>query len=158
MSVYVNNLVEEEPLSEALTGKLVEMVNFLLREYRLEHGEVGIILAGDGRLQQLNRSYRGIDSPTDVLSFGLIDPGELEQAMAQTPEQAGQQGELLVGDIYISLDRAKEQALEAGHHPHREIMLLAVHGMLHLLGYEHAGAKDKTAMRKKEEEILRQVE
>jgi probable rRNA maturation factor len=147
MSVTINNLVEGQPLPEELSARLMELARLLLKEHRLDHGEVGIILAGDGYLQQLNRNYRGLDKPTDVLAFGMIEPENLPQASRE-------QGEVLVGDVYISLERAREQALEAGHHLHREILILAAHGILHLLGFDHADEAGREKMQKKEAEIL----
>jgi probable rRNA maturation factor len=152
MSVTVTNLAGEQ-LPAQLTGQLTGMARLLLREYNLEHGEVGIILAGDALLQQLNRDYRAVDSPTDVLAFGMLEPAEPAQAARDAGER-----ELLVGDVYISLDRAGEQAREAGHHLHREILLLAAHGLLHLLGFDHSSEAAQAAMRQKEAEILGSVE
>ncbi len=152
MSVCLNNLVETRPLSGALTDGLTRAASLLLTEFGLEHGEMGIILADNAYLQQLNRTYRGLDEPTDVLSFALIEPAELEQArLAEAHE------ELLLGDVYISLERAEEQARESGRDPHREILLLAVHGILHLLGYDHADSSGQAAMQDKEAAVLSRI-
>ncbi len=152
MSVSINNLLLEKPISDQLRDKLIEATGLILQEYNLEQGDVGIILTDNATLHQLNRQYRGFDAPTDVLSFGMIEPGRLADA------SAGCEDELLVGDIYISLDQAEQQAREAGHPPHREILILAVHGLLHLIGYDHADEDGYDAMRQKEIQILNRLE
>ena len=91
-----------------------------------EFGAVTVVLADDGVLRELNRTYRKIDAPTDVLSFNLDD-----DLVAADPD------ELPLGDVYISLERARQQAAEAGRPLQAEIEHLAVHGVLHLIGYEH---------------------
>ena len=151
MSVHVNILAQEQPIPEELVEKLTGAAAILLKEYGLEHAEVGIILAGDSCLHELNRSYRRVDNPTDVLAFGFLEPEDLAREAEQKRE------DLVLGDVYISLDRAAAQSREAGHHLRREILLLAVHGLLHLLGFDHSAPAEREAMQKKEEEILRLV-
>ena len=103
------------------------------------------VLICDAKLiHELNRQYRHIDAPTDVLSFALNE-GEEEEL----PEE-----EKALGDIVINVDRAVEQAKEYGHSTEREMAYLAVHGFLHILGYDHYDPEEKKAMRKAEEEIL----
>lgn len=108
--------------------------------------EVGVVFADDAYIRELNRDYRGIDASTDVLSFAL-DEGE-EPAVQGGPEES------LLGDIVISLETAERQAAEFGHSLEREMAYLTVHGMLHLVGYDHEEEADKTAMRRQEEHIL----
>lgn len=109
--------------------------------------EVGVLLADDARLHELNRSYRGVDAPTDVLSFGDDGPA--------TPFVTGPAAPRYLGDIAISLDRVLAQAEEYGHSSARELAYLAAHGALHLLGYDHErGAEDAAAMREREEAAL----
>lgn len=110
------------------------------------HTEVGVVFADDAYIRELNRDYRGIDAATDVLSFAL-DEGE-EPAVLGGPE------ETLLGDIVISLETAERQAEEFGHSLEREVAYLAVHGMLHLVGYDHEEETAKDAMRREEERIL----
>jgi len=141
-----------DPPPQALQRKLAAAGRLLLAEHGLEHGEVAVVLADDAFLQDLNLRYRGIDAPTDVLSFPMLDAAEREKAGAEKP------GEIIVGDIYISLERAEEQAAAAGHSCERETLLLAIHGMLHLLGYDHDSEAAAAAMRQKEEEILHMVD
>jgi probable rRNA maturation factor len=103
--------------------------------------DMTVLLAGDSHLQELNREYLGIDAPTDVLSF---PSGELD------PET----GKKYLGDIIISVPRATQQAEAAGHTPEAETQLLVVHGVLHLLGHDHARVEDKTRMWQAQGEIL----
>lgn len=150
MNVIINCLVESMPVPEALAGSLTRAAEMLLGEYKLERGEVGIILADSDYLQNLNRTYRGQDQSTDVLAFGLADPEELNGATGDR--------EQVLGDIYISIERAAEQAREAGHALDQEILLLAVHGLLHLLGYDHGDETEGAVMREKEAAVLDQLQ
>ncbi len=104
-------------------------------------GEITILLTDDAQLHQLNRDYLGIDSPTDVLSF---------PASETDPET----GARYLGDIIISIPRAESQARAAGHPLEAEVQLLVVHGVLHLLGHDHAHAEEKSKMWKAQGEIL----
>lgn len=112
----------------------------------LGEAEVSLILVDDQRIHRLNLEYRGVDRPTDVLSFAL------QEEMEEEPETEFEDG--MLGDIVISVERAREQAEEYGHSFEREIIYLAVHGTLHLLGYDHEEESDKQEMRSKEEEIM----
>ena len=103
---------------------------------------MSVLLAGDARVRTLNRLYRGKDSPTDVLAFPM---GEGEFADIQ-PE--------LLGDIVISVDRAQVQSARAGQSLMQELKLLAVHGTLHLLGYEDETAAGRARMRRRERKYL----
>jgi probable rRNA maturation factor len=99
-----------------------------------------VTLTGDEQLREYNRRYRGLDEPTDVLAFAARE--EPTDPRFQAP--AGTQDWL--GDIVISLPRAREQAREAGHPINDEVRLLAVHGLLHLRGYDHAEPSEEVAM------------
>ena len=106
--------------------------------------ELSIILTNDARLHELNLNYLGVDAPTDVLSF---------PASETDPET----GAPYIGDILISVPRARAQAEAAGHPLESEVQLLVVHGVLHLLGHDHAEAKEKDRMWKAQAEILAQL-
>ncbi len=109
--------------------------------------EVSLLLTDDARLQELNRSYRGLDEPTDVLSFA--DDGD------SSPFIAHPEAPVYLGDIAISFERVLAQAAEYGHSPARELAYLAAHGTLHLLGYDHErGPEDAAAMRLREEAAM----
>ena len=99
-------------------------------------------------IRQLNREYRGVDSVTDVLSFPQFDSEEELQDWDMDGE------ELMIGDVVICTDRAKEQAEEFGHSYERELIYLFVHSLFHLFGYDHMEEEDKKVMRAKEEKVM----
>lgn len=111
--------------------------------------EISVTFVDDEAMTELNREHRGQNKPTDVLSFSQLEGEEL----AALPEGAP----LLLGDIVISLERCQAQAMEYGHSFGRELGFLAVHGMLHLLGYDHATPEEEAVMMAKTEEILDEV-
>ena len=117
---------------------------------RGEQEEVDITIVTDEEIHTLNRDYRNVDRATDVLSFALDEDGG-------EPELVGGPEVHLLGDIIISAETAARQAEEFGHGLEREIVYLAVHGLLHLLGYDHMQEEDKAIMRAKEEEALREI-
>ena len=128
-----------------------------------EHDEVGVTLVTDADMQQMNREHRGIDAPTDVLSFALDDdaPGDVAIASGDVASGDIATGLVtpanlphLVGDIIISVERAEAQSEEYGHSLQREIGFLLIHGLLHLYGYDHIDEQDRIAMRAEEERIL----
>ena len=105
--------------------------------------ELSVIFVDDKRIHEINREYRQIDRSTDVISFALED--EKKEDFTKTR---------LLGDIYISIDKAKEQAISYEHSLERELSFLAVHGLLHLLGYDHMTKEDEKIMFTKQKEIL----
>jgi probable rRNA maturation factor len=123
------------------------VLNKAAEVYGIEpYTEVSVVLADDEYIHQLNRQYRGKDCPTDVLSFALNEGEE--------PEVIDGPKEVLLGDIIISLETATRQAEEYGHSLERELSYLTVHGILHLLGYDHMTENEKKEMRQEEEHIL----
>ncbi|MDF2635173.1 MAG: metalloprotease ybeY [Pelosinus sp.] len=134
-----------------ITPPMEQIVKSVLNKaaevYGIEtHTEVSVVLADDEYIHQLNRQYRGKDCPTDVLSFALNEGEE--------PEILDEPEEILLGDIIISLETATRQAKEYGHSLERELAYLTVHGILHLLGYDHMTEDEKKEMRQEEEHIL----
>ncbi len=112
-----------------------------------EPAEVSITLVSDKKIREINREFRDIDKATDVLSFPLGEDGIYDE----NPEN----GNLMLGDIVLSLERAQSQSLEFGHSFEREAAYLTVHSMLHLLGYDHVNSdEEKAVMRKKEEQVM----
>ena len=99
-------------------------------------------------IHKMNRDYRGIDRPTDVISFAFLDGDKNREKILSN------KGPVCLGDIYISLDKAKEQAEEFKHPLDRELSFLFVHGLLHLLGYDHMTKEDEEVMFKIQDEIL----
>lgn len=152
MIVTLDNNQEKVSIPEALEADLTKAMNVVAELEALSpQTEVDITLVDDAAIHELNRTYRGIDRPTDVLSFAL-DEGEEE------PEVDDDEIEHLLGDVIISAPTAVRQGEEYGHGLEREMTYLAVHGMLHLLGYDHMEEKDKLIMRKREEEVLRRLD
>jgi len=137
-------LLEQRELLETKLKQGIEAANRLFGES--EAAEVSLMLVDDLRIHALNREYRGVDRPTDVLSFAL------QEEMEEEPESEFEDD--MLGDIVISVPRARAQAEEYGHSFERELVYLAVHGTLHLLGYDHEEAAEKEAMRHKEEEVM----
>jgi len=154
VSAFITCLADDGILAEHYNRKLVEIIDQLLEEYDLTGGEVGIIIADDQYLHSLNQKFRAKDTPTDVLSFCFLESvnGTVEH------EQNYEGGEFAVGDIYISAERAREQAKQARHSVEKEVLLLAVHGMLHLLGYDHDHHVDAQLMQQKEKELLQRID
>lgn len=113
-----------------------------------KEAEMSVNFVGNKEIQELNRNYRQKDTPTDVISFAMQESveGELEIVGEDLP--------LALGDIVISVDKAKEQAIEYEHSFERELAFLTVHGFLHLLGYDHMNKADEEKMFKRQEEIL----
>lgn len=114
--------------------------------------EVGLTVVDNAAIAGLNAQYRGIDEPTDVLSFPMFTAEELARLRADPdlfPERP-----LLLGDVVVSAAKAKEQAREYGHGLERELAFLFLHGLLHLLGHDHEEEEARRRMRAAEEEIL----
>ena len=111
---------------------------------------ISVILTNPQNIREYNKNYRKIDKETDVLSFPMFEKDELEEVIndEETPIRD------VLGDIIISIDRVKEQAIEYGHSFERELAYMLVHGFYHLMGYDHIEEADKLEMRKKEEEML----
>jgi probable rRNA maturation factor len=111
---------------------------------KLKTGDVtfNIIIVDNPYIHKLNKEYRNIDRETDVITFALEDDDTFN------PD------ERILGDIYISIDKAKSQSIEYGHSLERELCFLSVHGMLHLLGYDHMNKEDERVMFKLQEDIL----
>ena len=133
------NIESNVPFSEKLLERAA--LATLTHESESLDCELSIVLTDDARLQELNRDYLGIDAPTDVLSF---------PASETDPET----GARYIGDILISIPRAQSQADAAGHALESEVQLLVVHGVLHLLGHDHAEAEEKALMWKVQAETL----
>lgn len=107
---------------------------------------VSVSLIDDKQIHDINKQYRNIDRPTDVISFAFMDNENVDLKKAKGP--------IVLGDIYISIDHAKAQAKEYGHSEKREFSFLFVHGLLHLLGYDHMKKEDEDIMFPLQEDIL----
>ena len=113
-----------------------------------------ITLTNPENIQNLNREYRNINKPTDVLSFPMFEKSELDELLKKN---VGQNIQDILGDIIISIPKVKEQAIEYGHSFERELSYMLVHGFYHLMGYDHIEDEDKVKMRQKEENVLSQL-
>ncbi len=136
MSISIEYIYEYE--FAFTTSDEVRMTQLLTRAAELEartSGELSITFCDNERIQELNRTYRGIDRKTDVISFPMED-------------------EELLGDIIISIPQAEDQAREYGHSFERELYFLALHGFLHLLGYDHETKEDEKLMFTKQDQVL----
>ncbi|HWR60250.1 MAG TPA: rRNA maturation RNase YbeY [Clostridia bacterium] len=157
MSVFIDNRQEAVAVGEALeamTGRIVEKV--LASEDCEEAYEVSISFVNNEEIRSLNREYRGIDKATDVLSFPMLEFTEEEQEEDEEGVEYIDE-EIALGDIVISMEKASEQAEEYGHSFDRELAFLLVHGMLHLLGYDHEVEATEGEIFDRQEEILREL-
>lgn len=115
-----------------------------MEKEKLEHTSFNVIIVDNKYIHELNKTYRGIDRETDVITFALEDEDSIV-----VPDE-----ERILGDIYISIDKARSQAEEYGHSLLRELSFLAVHGFYHLLGYDHQTEEEEKVMFGKQEEVL----
>ena len=110
--------------------------------------EVSVVLTDNPSIQEINRDYRQIDRPTDVLSFPMVDYER--PADYFNPET----GDVMLGDMIVSVDKVEEQAEKDGHSQARELAFLVAHSMLHLFGYDHMEEEERLVMERKQAEIL----
>ena len=120
-----------------------DLVSFALDYLNINKSILNVIIVDDDAIQKINKEYRGIDKVTDVISFDLED----DKTFKETDFR-------VLGDIYICLNKVKSQALEYGHSFLREICFLSIHGLLHLLGYDHMNKEDEKEMFQLQELIL----
>lgn len=132
----------DEEIDELETVKSI--LNYAIKKEKLENVIFNVIIVDNNYIHELNRDYRHIDRETDVITFALEDEKDMV-----VPD-----GERVLGDIYISIDKAKSQAKEYGHSLLRELTFLAVHGFYHLLGYDHMTKEEEEIMFSKQEEVL----
>ena len=131
----------EENLEEEI-NTLQKLLAFACKFENVENAEFNIIFVGKDMIQEVNKTYRGVDRVTDVISFALEDNKTIDLNVR------------LLGDIYICIEKAHEQAVEYGHSFLREICFLSIHGFLHLLGYDHMKKEEEGVMFRRQEEIL----
>ena len=111
--------------------------------------EVSLVFTDSEAVKQLNRDYRGVDEPTDVLAFYMLPQKGADSSFALPPD-----GVTRLGEVIISYPQAAEQAKEQGHSPEKELALLIIHGIFHLLGYDHEEPEEESKMRERERELL----
>jgi probable rRNA maturation factor len=139
---------------------LKEIIDYTLKEEGVDRAyEISIILIDNNMIKELNLEYRNIDKETDVLSFPMLEysPKKVYKDLYinfDFTDDYFDEGNLILGDIALSLEKANEQSEEYGHSFIREICYLTIHSLLHLLGYDHMDEDERFIMRKREEEIL----
>ena len=148
----MNILTDKNPdtleIEKNIEDKIIWAAEIIGEIYGVENSEVSIILTDDENIRALNKKYRNIDRATDVLSFAFRESDE--------PQILDSENEIL-GDIIISVERAKIQAEDFGHSFLREIIFLEVHGFLHLLGYDHIEENDRLEMEEEQRFIMNKL-
>lgn len=152
MSVLIDNRQDKVAIDPKLEELVEKVVQKTLEEEVEGDYEVSISFVDNDEIKQLNKQYRNKDTATDVLSFPLMEFEETEEDYEDEEEYV--QEDRLLGDIVISLEKAKEQAQEYGHSIERELSFLVVHGVLHLLGMDHEDEDEEKEMISKQDRIL----
>lgn len=158
--IFIDNRQDKIEVTEKLKNTIETVIEHALKEEKVEIPcEISIIFIDNEEIRDINRENRNIDRVTDVLSFPMISypNGRVFKEVYLNYEFEPRDlddGNLVLGDIALSLEKAKEQSVEFGHSFLREAAYLTVHSVLHLLGYDHMEEEEKEIMRKREEEIL----
>ena len=150
-NVLFSNSQNSVKVTPALRSLVITCCDAVLEHEKIsDDAQISVTFVDNVQIHELNREYRDVDRPTDVLSFPLGENGEYDIDNSS--------GAILLGDIVISAEKALEQAEEYGHSPEREIAFLTVHSMLHLLGYDHeTSKKDEEQMFALQEKILESI-
>lgn len=157
--IYIDDRQDKIKVTEEMVDAIKEIIDYALKEEGVKVDyEVSLIFVDNENIRLINNEQRNIDSVTDVLSFPMLEYPQDEvfkdvYINYEFDDSFYDDGNLVLGDIALSLERAQEQSLEYNHSFIRETCYLIVHSILHLLGYDHMG-DDKVIMRKREEEIL----
>ena len=148
MNIYFD---EGQAVSDEIRRKLEQAAVYAVQLENLDEQrcELSVTFVDLDEIHELNKIHRGVDSPTDVLSFP-----QFEDVCEEAPEE----GEICLGDVVICRDKAAQQAEEFGHSFEREILYLFVHSVLHLLGYDHMEDDEKRVMRTREEKIMEHID
>ncbi len=152
---YESESTLDIPYKDIITSAIEESMDYEGCPYE---AEVNVLITDNEDIRQINKEFRNIDSPTDVLSFPMVDyesPSDFDHLEDMTNDYFNPEtGELLLGDIVISVDKVKEQAEKYGHSETREMAFLVAHSMLHLFGYDHMEEDERLVMEQKQDEIL----
>ena len=149
MAVLVSDLQKKLSIDKSAADFLAGAASAALRAAGFsDEAEVSLVFVDDDYIHELNLQYRGVDSPTDVLSFAMLD-GE--------PVASGGEA-IILGDVVVSLQTVERQAKEYGQSFLREAAYLTIHGVLHLIGYDHLEEDKRKIMRQKEEEIIKSLD
>lgn len=154
--IYIQNR-QDSPINAAQRGLIRRVINAALKYEKFPlNAEISVTLADNAGIHKLNKEHRGVDRPTDVLSFPLYEADEIDE-MYESEEASDEP--IALGDIVISLEKAWEQAQEYGHSMEREVAFLCVHSVLHLLGYDHElGDEEEKEMFARQEEMLTKMD
>ncbi|MDP1509073.1 rRNA maturation RNase YbeY [Paenibacillus sp. CMAA1739] len=154
-----NNEQNDMEINESLIALLNTLLEQAGKAEGITDGEVALTFVNDDQIHELNRDYRGIDRPTDVLSFAMKETLDEELEIIYEPTEKNPLNDVpdVLGDIIISVQTAQAQSEEYGHSIEREIGFLFVHGFLHLLGYDHQDDASEAEMMGKQEAVLAQV-
>ena len=142
--------IKQEPVYEEIVRNVFEKC---FEEENIQNSKmyITVTFTNPENIQKINKEYRNIDKPTDVLSFPMFEKEEIQEKIKNNDFLH----EDILGDIIISIEKVQEQAREYGHSFERELSYMLVHGFYHLMGYDHIEEKDKKEMRTKEEKILK---
>ena len=145
--------IEEDKKYEETIKRVLEQC---FKQEKLENSKlyVSVTLTNPENIHKINKEYRNVDKETDVLSFPMFEKNEIDQKIKNNEFEH----EDILGDIVISIEKVKGQAVEYGHSFEREFAYMLVHGFYHLMGYDHIEEKDKKEMRQKEEIILNKLQ
>ena len=149
MEIEIGCAPEDLPVSEEEREAVRRAILAVGRLYDVEDAEVSVTLTDDAHIHVINREYRGVDRPTDVISFALTESEE--------PEIIGGGEHEVLGDLIISLERMRAQAAEYRHTELRELSFLTVHGMLHLLGYDHMEEEERLEMEEEQRRVMEEL-
>ena len=145
MNVIIGKDPENLSVEENIESEIIRAAELVGKLYGAENAELSVTLTDDAHIHELNKKFRGVDRPTDVLSFAFRESDEPEVLTDQTE---------ILGDIIISLERAKFQAETYGHSYLREVIFLTVHGLLHLLGYDHIEESERLEMEREQDFVM----
>lgn len=155
--IYISNCQDKLAVDRAKRGLIRRAINAALKYEKFPFdAEVSVTLTDNAAIHEMNREYRNVDRPTDVLSFPLMEYDEVRALYESETDPDGEPAAL--GDIVISLEKAEAQAKEYGHSTERETAFLCVHSVLHLLGYDHElGEEQEKEMFSKQEAVLKRM-
>ena len=147
MNILFRRDIENLSLNKSLEKDIRRALEKMGELYALKNAEVSITLTNDAQIHEINKNYRHVDKPTDVISFALQE--SVEPLITDGPAIN------MLGDIIISVERARIQASDYGHSLRRELVFLTVHGMLHLLGYDHQEENERLEMEEEQRRIMK---
>ncbi|HEY9058930.1 MAG TPA: rRNA maturation RNase YbeY [Pseudobacteroides sp.] len=157
MQIYIENMQDKIEVPTDLEKIITDAVKTSIQSEEFDTpAEISVLLVDDKKIREINNEHRNIDKATDVLSFPVVEMHEGEIISNEGDFDLDEEL-LLLGDIIISLETAKKQALEYGHSFEREIAFLTTHGVFHLLGYDHMEKEEEEKMLLKQESVLRKL-